>query len=303
MDKQPILSLCIPTNGAVEWILPVIESIYSQGYDTDKFEVVITDNGKDSHLPAHIARMDYPNLRYKQTTDEGFLNLVSCLKEGKGMFCKMINHRSVMLSGSIADMVALVKKYKDSQPIIYCSDGNIKSDGDYVECPNTDVFVRHLSYWCSWSAGIGFWQKDIPQISNIKLNEMFPNASLLFEIREETDYVIWNKKYEQMCDDSGKGGYDLFHTFGVVLPDIIKDLLDRGRISQGTFEIVKKDLFEFLTVLYKNEVILPTRHTFVLKDIKKSMLIYYGIVGYYSMVIKACLKVPCDLCFTVIKSF
>ncbi len=300
MDKQPILSLCIPTNGAVEWILPVIESIYSQGYDTDKFEVVITDNGKDSQLPAHIARMDYSNLRYKQTTDEGFLNLVSCLKEGKGMFCKMINHRSVMLSGSIADMVALVERYKDSQPIIYCSDGNIKSDDDCVECPNTDVFVRHLSYWCSWSAGIGFWQKDIPQIPSIKLNEMFPNASLLFEIREETDYVIWNKKYEQMCDDSGKGGYDLFHTFGVVLLDIIKGLLDRGRIRRGTFEVVKKDLLEFLTVLYKNEVILPSKHTFILKDVKKSVHVYYGAYGYYLMVFKAYLKVPYHLWLAVI---
>ena len=48
MNKQPILSLCIPTNGAVEWILPVIDSIYSQGYDNEKFEVVITDNGKES---------------------------------------------------------------------------------------------------------------------------------------------------------------------------------------------------------------------------------------------------------------
>ena len=105
MDNQPILSLCIPTNGAVEWILPVIESIYSQGYDNSKFEVVITDNGKDSLLPEYIAKMEYPNLRYRQTTDDGFLNLVTCLKEGKGLFCKMINHRSVLLPNSILKLL------------------------------------------------------------------------------------------------------------------------------------------------------------------------------------------------------
>lgn len=290
MDKQPVLSLCIPTNGAVEWILPVIESIYSQGYDNEKFEVVITDNGKNSQLPAHIVKMDYPNLRYMQTTDEGFLNLVSCLKEGKGLFCKMINHRSVMLPGSIAEMVTLVERYKDTQPIIYCSDGYIKSESDYVECSNIDDFVCQLSYWCSWSAGIGFWQKDIPIIPNIQLNEMFPNASLLFEIRKESEYVIWNKKYEQMCDDSGKGGYNLFHTFGVVLLDIIRGLSDGGRISHETFDVVKKDLFGFLTELYKSEVILPTKHTFILKDIKKSMKVYYGVGGYRKMVIRAYLS-------------
>ncbi len=283
MDKQPILSLCIPTNGAVEWILPVIESIYSQGFDNEKFEVVITDNGKDSQLPAHIAKMDYSNLRYKQTTDEGFLNLVSCLKEGRGLFCKMINHRSVMLPGSIADMVSLVEKYKDTLPVIYCSDGNIKSDRDYIECPDTDSFVRHLSYWCSWSAGIGFWQKDISNIPNIELNEMFPNTSLLFEIRKDSEYVIWNKKYEQMCDDSGKGGYDLFQTFCVKLLDVLNDLRIRMKITSGTFIFVKRDLYKFLCNLYLNEVIMPTKHTFIVKNIKESMEVYYGNYYYRKM--------------------
>ena len=92
MGNPLLLSLCIPTNGAVKWVMPVIESIYAQGYDLTKFEVVITDNGKDSQLSEHISKLSYPNLRYRQTKDEGFLNLVTCLKDGRGLFCKMINH-------------------------------------------------------------------------------------------------------------------------------------------------------------------------------------------------------------------
>ncbi|SEA87729.1 hypothetical protein SAMN05216462_2919 [Xylanibacter ruminicola] len=287
MDKQPILSLCIPTNGAVDWILPVIESIYSQGYDNEKFEVVITDNGKDSQLPAHIARMDYSNLRYKQTTDEGFLNLVSCLKEGKGLFCKMINHRSVMLPGSIADMVELVEKYQDTQPVIYCADGALPERDEVIECSNTDAFIMHLSYFCSWSAGIGFWQKDIKRIDTIELNNMFPNTSLLLEIRQESEYVIWNKKYEKMEDDAGKGGYNLFHTFAVILPGILSDLLRRNRISQSTFNKFKKDLFRFLCSLYTNEVIKPTKHTFIIRDVRQNVSHYYGNIGYWRFIITA----------------
>ena len=293
MDNQPILSLCIPTNGAVEWILPVIESIYSQGYDNEKFEVVITDNGKDSQLPEHIAKMDYPNLRYKQTTDEGFLNLVSCLKEGNGLFCKMINHRSVMLPGSIADMVALVDKYKDPQPIIYCSDGNVNGEC-VIECKNLDEFILNLSYWASWSAGIGFWRKDIGNIGSLELDKMFPNSSMLLNIRKESPYIIWNKKYEQMGDDAGKGGYDLYDTFAVHFLDIIKGLMDDKRISPKTFNKVKDDLFGFLTELYKNKTILPTKHTFILKDIRKSMKVYYGTFGYCRMIFNAYLMAIYD---------
>ena len=300
MDNQPILSLCIPTNGAVQWVLPVLDSIYHQKYDLNKFEVVITDNGKDSQLASCLKNYDYPNLRYIPTTDEGFLNLVTSLKEGRGMFCKMINHRSVLEHGTIEEMIELVNRYKDSQPIVYCSDGNVKG-AEIIECRNMDQFIANLSYWASWSAGIGFWRKDIEKIDSVELDTMFPNASLLLNLRKESRYVIWNKKYEQMGDDAGKGGYDLFDTFAVHFLDIIKGLLVDDRISQQTFNVVKNDLFGFLTVLYKNEAILPTKHTFILKDIKNSMQVYYGTSGYYRMVVKAYLLVPYEFCSAMIR--
>lgn len=291
MDNQPILSLCIPTNGAVEWVLPVIESIYSQGYDNDKFEVVITDNGKDTQLPQHVAKMNYPNLRYRQTTDEGFLNLVTCLKEGKGLFCKMINHRSVMLPDSIKAMVALVERYKEGQPMIYCSNGNDRID-KVVECKSIDEFIQRLSYWASWSAGIGFWQKDLSNFEKLELDEMFPNASLLLGVKQESQYVIWNEPYFKMEDDAGKGGYDVFQTFGVGFLDLLSGLRIKKRISQDTFIKVKRDLYGFLSSLYINEVLLPTKHTFIIQNIKQSMSIYYGPYYYYKMVCSSWIKAP-----------
>lgn len=291
MDNQPILSLCIPTNGAVEWVLPVIESIYSQGYDNEKFEVVITDNGKDSQLPDHIAKMTYPNLRYKQTKDEGFMNLVTSLKEGRGLFCKMINHRSVLTERAIEKMVALVEMYKDSKPMIYCSNG-YASVGDIQECENLDDFVRGLSYYSSWSAGIGFWKKDIPHFDQIEMYDLMPNAPLLFNLRVESKYVIWNKPYMKMENDAGKGGYDLFQTFAVGYLDIINELRFKKRISQDTFIKIKKDLYAFLCKLYLIEVVLPTKHSFIIGNIRNSLSVYYNDYNYYEMVIKAWIKAP-----------
>ena len=36
---------------------------------------------------------------------------------------------------------------------------------------------------------------------------MFPNTSLIFEVRKQSQYLIWNKKYQNLQDDTGKGGY------------------------------------------------------------------------------------------------
>lgn len=300
MDNQPILSLCIPTNGAVQWVLQVLDSIYNQNYDLTKFEVVITDNGKDSQLGSHIKDYNFPNLRYIPTTDEGFLNLVTSLKEGQGLFCKMINHRSVLKPGTIEKMVELVERYKESKPIIFCSDGNVKG-AEVVECKNLDQFIANLSYWASWSGGIGFWKNDLSQFDDIKLDELFPNTSLLLYIRDNSQCVIWNEKFECMADDAGKGGYDLYSTFAVHFLDIIKELLDDGRICKDTFEKVRGELFVFLTQLYKDEVILPTKHTFLLRNIRNSMNVYYGNKGYYKMVITAFFNVLEDYYYSLIR--
>ena len=292
MENNPILlSICIPTNGIVEWVVPVIDSIYAQGVDNSLFEVVITDNGEKSDLMEAVKKFKQVNFHYYKTTSKGFTNQIDAFEKCTGQFCKMLNHRSRMLPGSINDLLAFVEKYKDTKPILYCAEGNAKG-GEFVECNNTDEFVRSLSYYVSWSAGTGAWREDLTDVRSKPIDASFPHTVFLFGLRKESQYVIWNKKYEQMADDSGKGGYDLYDTFAVHFLDIIKGLLENGRISKNTFEKVRGELFGFLTGLYKNEAILPTKHTFILKDIKKSMKVYYGTAGYWLMVVKAYLMIP-----------
>lgn len=272
--------------------MPVIESIYSQGYDNEKFEVVITDNGKGSQLLEHIAKMNYPNLRYRQTTDEGFLNLVSCLKDGRGLFSKMINHRASLLPGSIENLVSIINQNKDKQPIIYCVNGFLTGLPEIIECANIDALVKNMYYWCSWSAGIGFWKKDMENIDKLNLNYMFPNASLLFNIRDNASYLVWNKKYQQMGDDTGKGGYNIFETFGITFLDILSDLRQQGKLSLDTFLFAKNKMFEYMCQLYYQEVLMPTNHAFELDNAKKYMGVYFSAFDYWIMRFKSGLKAP-----------
>lgn len=294
MEKEPILSICIPTDGSVQWVLPVLDSIYSQDADMSLYEVVITDNGKESQLPQYLGKYEYPNLRYRQTNDKGFLNLVTALKDGKGLFCKMLNHRSVLLPGAINKWIEMVEQYKNTKPIIYCADANVKG-GDVIECKDINDFLVNLSIYATWSAGIGFWQDDLPLIDNIQLDEMFPNTSMILNIREGAEYVIWNYKYQTMEDESGKGGYDYFYTFGVGFLDILNELRIKDKIKKQTFVCVKLKLYDFLKEVYLREVFLPTNHTFILDNIKDSFSIYFGSYYYWRMVVYAIVHYPWGL--------
>lgn len=282
MDNELLLSICIPTNGVSKWVIPTLRAIYSQEVDTNLFEVIITDNGEHSTLADDLSVFRYENLHYIKTNDEGFLNLVTALKSGNGILRKMLNHRSIVIPGTIMHWLEVVDKYKKDKPIIYFSDNQLKKGG-FINCPNINSFVYTLSYWASWSAGLSIWDIDVRALDTIKFNEMFPNTSLLLNVRKDSAYVICDEKYQNMQDETGKGGYDLFHTFAVTFLDILSELRIDNRISERTFIYVKKELLEFLFQWYKTLFYHKRRYSFIQGNIRNSILIYYSVSDYYRM--------------------
>ena len=135
--NEPLLSICIPTNGISKWILPTLEAIYSQNVDISLYEVVITDNGADSTLSQDLELYKYDNLHYVRTNDSGFLNLVTSLECGNGTLRKMLNHRSVIIPGTIERWLSFAEKYKKTKPVLFFSDFRLKKGG-CIECENID---------------------------------------------------------------------------------------------------------------------------------------------------------------------
>lgn len=286
-DTAPLLSLCIPTYGVVEWVVPVIESIYSQGCDNGDFEVVITDNGMESKLGEAISRFDYPNLHYYRTTSQGFTNQIDAFRKCSGLFCKMINHRSRLVEGVLPKMLNLVDRYKGGKPILYFSDGMIKAP-EITECGNVDEFCSCLSFFTSWSNGTGVWRQDIPHLDERKICYMFPHMVFLFYVRRQSEYVVWNEKFDIPASDKGKGGYDLIHTFAVTYLDEMHGLVEEGRLLNATFEKIRKDLLPFLSDWYRYEHLAAyTIHNFIIKDVRKSMSRYYSGREYCEFLLKA----------------
>lgn len=291
MENNVLLSICIPTNGVVEWVVPVIESIYAQDVPFDLFEVVVTDNGESTDLQKAVEKFSYSNFHYYKTQSKGFTNQIDCFRMANGVYRKMLNHRSCLLPNSLNKMIEIVNKYKDTKPVLYFAEGKTSNE-TFVECNNIDEFFKSLSYYVSWSAGVGVWNTDLEKLDTSKADNMFPHLIYMLDENLSDKYVIWNEPYERMADDSGKGGYDVFHTFAVHYLDIIKDLLEKGRIKESSFLFMKKELYIYLRQLYLFEVLLPTKHTYILRNIKESMAVYYSKADYYKMILWSLVRYP-----------
>lgn len=284
---KPILSLCIPTNGVKEWIFPVLNSIYSQDVNLEKFEVVITDNGGNNFIQEILPDFNYSNLHYFRSTEQGFVNQITCFKNSIGIFCKMLNHRSCLLPGALNKMIEVVERYKSTKPILYFSDYRLKCDNKFLECRDYDDFANYLHYWITWSAGVGIWDVDKSALDKISFDLMFPHIALMFDIRKSSQSVIWNEKFQIMLSDGGKGGYNVFYTFAVVFLNLMKRIECENKISSSVFHNIKDKLRIFLSELYYTEILRPTIHTFETSNIKESILVHYKLSDYYMIIFRA----------------
>lgn len=294
--NKPILSLCLPTNGIIEWVFPVLDSIYSQDVDVDLFEVIVTNNGNNNQF--HKMMLEYAekhkNLIYKATDAYMFHNQLEALKLASGEYLKFINHRAILSENSILQMISIIKKNLEDKPVMYFSNGVLKCD---YTLNSFDGFVRELGCYASWTTGVGIWKSDYDRLSaDLYIDKISPHSCILFANREKGKYKIYNFIFAEEIekDHKKKGTYDLFKAFGVEELFITQKLYIEGNISSLTLKKVKNDYRKFLADLYFEFVIKKQPCSYDLKGFDDAMGIYFNkydivLLAYFN-VIKSLIK-------------
>lgn len=249
------ISLCIPTNGIVEWISQVIESIYSQNVSLDLFEVVIVDNGDNPVFFDYINEKinEYPNIRYKKIKCPIFMNEIEAYKMAKGDFIKFVNHRTVLLGGTLNKWISFMEENYETKPVVYFSNGVLNKYYSNYNYESFNDFIGALSYWSSWSTGMAMWKEDVDDLDMDNINELFPHTSILFKNRHASRYIVDNRIYLQEVPHTSKnkGKYDLFYAFAVEFPSLLLNLYRDGDICIDTFLKLKGENLDFINEIYR----------------------------------------------------
>lgn len=306
MSVRPLISFCIPTNGVIEWIFPVLDSIYSQNVDINLFEVVVMDNGNNKKFKNMMEEyaLHYSNIVYKKTAAFEFLSEIETYRAASGIFIKFINHRTKLLKGTLQYLIDFVNKYQDTKPIIYFSNGELRYKENLKELNSFDDFIRGLSYWSSWSTGMAFWKSDFDSIQGLNhCNALFPHTNILFAVRKNRDYIIDNKKIldEIPSGKIPKGRYNLFKAFAIEYPLLISELYRDGDISIQTLLKVKKDNLSFVATLYLSYIILRKECSYDLNFYKESIAVFYSKTSVLKQVVAILGKRIISICLHSLK--
>lgn len=284
---HPILSICIPTHGVVDFVIPAVKSIYAQNCSLSDFEVVISDNGSSDDLKIALEQESYPNLLYQKVDASGFMNEVNSTKNAKGAFVKIMNHKSMLLPGVLQQMIDFVKANMEKKPMLFFSNGHVGKE-QIINCPDFQSFMRKVSFWSSWEEGLGFWQEEKERLADIPYNEMVPTSSVLFYLRDESEYVIFNTPISTQKNMKRKRMYDFFEVFAIQYNDYYNKLRMEKKISTDTFNFLRYDMYRrYLISYYYQIVVAKTDDSIPLPHIKEQMSVYYTKWHYWWMVFYA----------------
>lgn len=291
-----LLSLCIPTNGVTEWVKPVLDSIINQNVDKDLYEIVITDNGSNHEFKSMMRGEygNYDNIVYEETDALPFLNEIESYKRARGLFIKFVNHRTRLVPGALEKLIKYVRENADVKPVTYFSNGVLKLEKKSYTYGCFDDFVRNLSYWSSWSTGMGIWKEDFDKLPKDigMFNELFPHTTVLFNERKKSQYVIDNSVImdEIPQGKKPKGSYDLFWAFGIEYPGILCDLLRDRDITLETYHDVLDDNLEFVINLYIDYCVHKNYCSYDLSGVDSMLGVFYTSRQfnrkYHNMMIK-----------------
>lgn len=279
--SNPIVSLCMPTNGVIEWVFPVLDSIYEQGCENEDFEIVITDNGNNKEFKDKIKiyNQKHLNLHYFETNALPFINEIESYKRANGRLIKFVNHRTLFVEGALNQLIELAEENSDAKPIIYFANGVLKKEKKVFEYATFDEFVNNLSYWSSWSTGMTIWKEDFDKLPEdvSDFNELFPHTNVLFNERNRNKYIIDNTVIfnEIPQGRKPKGDYDLFYAFGVDYPSIILNLYRDNSITADTLRSVLKDNLRFVAYMYSLYFIKKEYCSYDLNGLKDMYNIFY----------------------------
>ncbi|MFQ9569878.1 MAG: glycosyltransferase family 2 protein [Roseburia inulinivorans] len=279
--SNPIVSLCMPTNGVIEWVFPVLDSIYEQGCENKDFEIVITDNGNNKEFKEKIKiyNQKHLNLYYFETNALPFINEIESYKRANGRLIKFVNHRTLFVEGALNQLIELAKENSDAKPIMYFANGVLKKEKKVFEYATFDEFVNNLSYWSSWSTGMTIWKEDFDKLPEdvSDFNELFPHTNVLFNERNRNKYIIDNTVIfnEIPQGRKPKGDYDLFYAFGVEYPSIILNLYRENSITADTLRSVLKDNLRFVAYMYSLYFIKKEYCSYDLNGLKDMYNIFY----------------------------
>lgn len=109
-DKNPFVSVVIPTFNGLEILKICLPSVLKQSYPKEKYEVILVDNASADETFEYITK-NFPSVKIVRNTENmGYVGVNSALGLCKGKYIYFINNDITMNRNCIKNLVSAIEK-------------------------------------------------------------------------------------------------------------------------------------------------------------------------------------------------
>ncbi|MBQ7453386.1 MAG: glycosyltransferase family 2 protein [Clostridia bacterium] len=287
-NKQPLLSICIPTYNRCQYLTKTLDSIIEQPeFNSENVEIVISDNcSTDNTQNACLEyTKKFSNIKYHRNIENiADKNFPLVLSEGSGVLLKLCNDTLLFNTGALAYLLDIVKNYQISKDVVFTKNSGLEND---THTSSLDEFLYAVSFNITWIGGLCVWKEDFKDLASNEEGcekKLWQVPFLLNYVNHRKNALVCNKTlFTRQSEEKKNISYGLYTVFYENYLGFVRNYLNSKEISQECFSWLEKDLLFSFFPYWMIQFKLKNKHLVYSKseNLIKSIFTAYKKKPYY----------------------
>lgn len=237
-NKQPLLSICIPTYNRASYLEGAILNIITDNAFGDEVEIIISDNASTDNteeIAKKYTQKHYNIKYYKNEENIRDKNFMLALQRGNGLYRRLFNDTLRFKEKALQKMLDIIRISPQNRPLFFYQNITFLNSNTQKKINNPAELILNTSYWITWIGNFGNWKHIINNIPSP--NECAPllltQVDWSFKIMSGNQCAqIYFDDYFESIIPNKKGGYNIFNVFINNYLLIIRQYIDKKSIIQ-----------------------------------------------------------------------
>ena len=286
-DKQPILSICIPTYNRAEILRQSLQQIVPQlsKINEGELEIFISDNCSPDNTKSVVA--DYIKqgapITYSRNDENigGARNFLKCIQWASGKYIYLLGDDDLLGKNAIYDLLNILRS-KDYGLIYINTRTRDKFNNGIEEIKDINSFIKQVSYFYTFMSGCIFRKDAVPRVSNPEqyLDTCFIQipfylkSTLMYSLNAVVSIPIFE---ETGLAAKSNGGYNFFEVFVQNYLTIMGEYIQNVDLMKW----LKKDIWPFVWMYTRRLLIDKNVVNFKVENGWKILFQYYSKEWYF----------------------
>lgn len=250
MDKQPILSICVPIYNRKIFLERMLSRfLEDRQLFQDDIQLYISDNcstedvkGAAEHFYSLGLNLEYHCNDRNLGMDGNFIN---CFNHAKGKYTWLLGSDDVPVKGFLSKLLEVLKE--NAYGLLHLSDRDKEKFGNVVEYTDGNQLCEDIHVWITFISGNIV---KTSMLANVELDNYFGTYISQVPLYLETiltsgkNAILYSNYLGDDNDSKNNSGYNLFQVFIDNLYSIFKEYVDRGILSPKSFKSVKHNAYK-----------------------------------------------------------